>query len=109
MSGEQIIIQVFHGAEGNCATCSGGCQAMGVGVRATTEHIADIFKERYGNRIKVEYIDIFTVNLNTYPRVIAAIKDGFDMPIIAFNGHPRLSGAINMEEMVEVIAELEAD
>ncbi|MGE5380877.1 MAG: hypothetical protein ACM3NT_07380 [Methylocystaceae bacterium] len=109
MSGGQIVIQVFHGAEGNCANCSGGCEAMGVGVQATTEHLADIFRERYGDRIKVDYVDIFTVNLNNYPRVIAAIKDGFDMPIIVFNDHPRLSGAINMADIVEVITEMDAD
>lgn len=103
---EKVFIKVFHGADGNCATCAGGCDAMGVGVKATTEHIADIFKERYGDQVVIEYIDIFTVNLNNYPRVIAAIKDGYDMPIVTFDDHPKLSGAINMEDIVEVLNEL---
>lgn len=106
MSEDQIKIQVFHGADSNCATCVGGCQAMGQGVKATTEHIADLLKERYGSRVSIEYVDIFAVNLNTFPQVIGAIKDGFDMPIITVNGQPRLSAAINLEDIIEVVEEM---
>jgi len=106
MSEHAVNIKVFHGAEGNCSTCTGGCQAMGQGVQKTTEHIADIIKERYGDKVVIEYIDIFTVNLNHYPRVITAIKEGHDMPIITFNEHPRLSAAINLEDIIKVLEEM---
>lgn len=106
MDKEQLLIQVFHGADGNCAACSGGCQAQGQGVRAATEQVATELDARYGSRVRIEYIDIFAVNLNHYPRVIGAIKDNYDMPIITFNEHPRLSGAINLEDIMEVITEM---
>lgn len=106
MSENAIIIQVFNGAEGNCSTCTGGCQASGKGVQKVTGHIADILKERYGNKVTIEYVDIFAVNLNDYPQVIAAIKDGFDMPIITFNENPRLSSAINLEDIIKVLEEM---
>lgn len=106
MNGERVVIKIFYGMDGNCMTCSGGCGAAGKGIEAAAEEIAEKLKGKYGDRVSIELVDVFSVNLNEYPQVIAAIKDGYDMPIITFNDRPRLSAAINLEDIEEILDEM---
>lgn len=103
---DKIIIEVFDGVQmSGCSGCS-GCSAAGIGVKAATEQIASKIKNMYhGQDIEIIYIDTAETGLTNYPAVRQAVNRGYSFPIISLNGVPRLAGAINLEDIKELIDE----
>jgi hypothetical protein len=56
----------------------------------------------YGNGVRVEYIDVFSPRMGQFPlaqRAVFAL--GFELPIVAFDGQPRIAGGISIEMISE--------
>jgi hypothetical protein len=49
----------------------------------------------YGNGVRVEYIDVLSDRMYEFPLVQRAVFGmGFDLPIVAFDGQPRIAGGM---------------
>ncbi len=62
-------------------------------------------KETYGEIITVRYIDTEKVGLQAYPQAARVVQMGYGFPIVAVNGQPRFAGAIDLEQIQDVIKE----
>ena len=52
----------------------------------------------YGDCVKVEYVDVLSPRMAEFPLAHrAAFNLGFDLPIIAFDGQPKIAGGISIE------------
>ena len=52
----------------------------------------------YGNRVSVEYIDVFSPRIHDFPlaqRAVFAL--GVSLPVVAFDGQPRIAGGLPIE------------
>lgn len=58
--------------------------------------------ESYGDRIEVEYIDVFSQRMDDFPLAHRAVfMMNLNLPIIAFDGQPRIAGGISLEMISE--------
>lgn len=62
-------------------------------------------KEIYGKIITVRYIDTEKAGLKSYPLVERVVQMGYGFPIVSVNGQPRFAGAIDLEQIQDVIKE----
>jgi len=54
----------------------------------------------YGDSVSVEYIDVFSVRMEDLPWVQRAIdRLSIPLPIVAFNGEPRIAGGLPIEKI----------
>lgn len=52
----------------------------------------------YGDSVKVDYVDVLSDRMLDFPLVQRAVFGmGFDLPIVAINGQPRIAGGISIE------------
>lgn len=102
----KITIDVYDGPEmSGCSGCS-GCAAGGIGVKAATEQIGIKIKNMYADKdIDINYIDTQEAGLNQYPDVAQVVSRGYSFPVISINGLPRLAGAINLDDIVQLLKE----
>lgn len=102
---DKVAIHVFDGPEmTGCAGCA-GCSAGGIGVKAATEQMAVKLNAIYNDVVEVIYIDTAEKGLTDYPEVAEVISRGYSFPVISLNGLPRLAGALNVEDVKEIIEE----
>ncbi|MBN1139936.1 MAG: hypothetical protein JXM73_25420 [Anaerolineae bacterium] len=56
----------------------------------------------YGDSVQVEYMDIVSERALEFPLVQRAVFGlGFDLPIVAFDGQPRIAGGMSIEMISE--------
>lgn len=106
-----MLVEIFGGTcAGSCATCGGSCSTGGSGpeVEKEADQLAADLKGQYGDKIEVHYIDTDQVGLGSYPKVSRAVQAGFNFPIVAVNGRPRLAGGIDVNSVCEVLEEEQA-
>ena len=54
----------------------------------------------YGDGVGLEYIDVFSLRMGEFPWVQRAIdRLNIPLPIVAFNGEPRIAGGISIEKI----------
>ena len=56
----------------------------------------------YGGDVSVEYIDVLSQRMGEFPlaqRVVFGM--GFNLPIVAFDGQPKIAGGISVEMITE--------
>jgi len=52
----------------------------------------------YGDGVKVEYVDIFSPRMYEFPLARRAVFGmGARLPVVAFDGQPRIAGGISVE------------
>jgi len=52
----------------------------------------------YGDGVLVEYVDIFSTRMHEFPLAQrAAFAMGVSLPVVAFDGQPRIAGGISIE------------
>jgi len=103
-----MLVEVFGGTcSSSCATCGGSCSTGSSGSELEGEigRLASDLKIAYGDKVAVKYIDTDQTGLGGYPMVSRAVQAGYNFPIIAVNGRPRLAGAIDLESLKEILAE----
>lgn len=56
----------------------------------------------YGNSVRVEYVDVFSPRIDDFPMAQRAIfAMNVPLPVIAFDGEPKIAGGISMEMISE--------
>jgi hypothetical protein len=64
--------------------------------------LADRLARYYGDGVRVEYIDFVSERAYEFPLVQRAVFGmGFDLPIVAFDGQPRIAGGMSIEMISE--------
>lgn len=66
------------------------------------------FKEKYGERVVVEFIDVTTKEFDNYPRV-KEIMSKVRLPLTVINGTPRFHGGLSLNMITDSIEGLLAD
>ncbi len=52
----------------------------------------------YGEAVAVEHVDLYGPEMPQYPAVLRLLlRGGVQLPVICFNGEPRLAGGISLE------------
>lgn len=105
---EMTVVEVFGGTcTGSCDTCGGSCSTGGSGpeMEKEADQLANELKGQYGDKVRVQYIDTDQVGLGGYPMVLRAIQSGYNFPIVAVNGKPRLAGGLDFDSVREVLEE----
>ena len=52
----------------------------------------------YGDRVRVEYIDIVSTRMQDFPVAQRAVFGmGVSLPVVAFDGQPRIAGGLSIE------------
>ena len=52
----------------------------------------------YGDKVSVEYIDIFSPRMKEFPLAQRAVFGmGVSLPVVAFDGQPRIAGGLPIE------------
>ncbi|MEQ8175255.1 MAG: hypothetical protein ABRQ26_09325 [Syntrophomonadaceae bacterium] len=104
-----IKVEVFGGTCANsCATCGGSCGTGGSGpeLEKEADQLAADLHGQYGDKVEVRYIDTERVGLANYPLVSRTLQAGYNFPMVAVNGKPRLAGGIDLKSVREVLEEL---
>lgn len=60
----------------------------------------------YGNEVKVEFIDTKKTGLNEHPKIAQIANMGYNFPIVAINGQPRLAGGVDFKAIQGIIDEI---
>lgn len=105
---EITVIEVFGGTcASSCATCGGSCSTGGSGpeVEKEADQLAAELKAQYGEKVDVKYIDTDQAGLNSYPMVSHVVQAGYNFPILAVNGKPRLAGGFDVASVREILEE----
>ncbi len=56
----------------------------------------------YGNSVKVEYVDVFSPRIDDFPMARRAVfAMNVPLPVIAFDGEPKIAGGISIEMISE--------
>ena len=66
------------------------------------------FKEKYGDRVVVEFIDVTTKEFDNYPRV-KEIMSKVRLPLTVINGTPRFHGGLAVNMITDSVEGLLAD
>lgn len=66
------------------------------------------FKEKYGERVVVEFIDVTTKEFDNYPRV-KEIMSKVRLPLTVINGTPRFHGGLSLNMITDSVEGLLAD
>lgn len=61
--------------------------------------------QTYGEKVKVKYVDTREKGLRAYPMIQRLAEAGYPFPIISIGGKPRLAGAIDVEQILSMLAE----
>lgn len=104
-----IIVEVFGGTcASSCATCQGSCSTGGTGpeVEKEANQLAADLKSQYGDKVEVRYIDTDQEGITRYPMVSRAAQAGYNFPMLAVKGKPRLAGGIDLASVREVLEEI---
>jgi len=75
-------------------------------VEEQTDKLNRELKAIYEDKITVKYIDTRTTKLAEYPLISRVIRMGYSFPIVAVNGQPRFAGAIDLEQIKELIIQI---
>jgi len=60
----------------------------------------------YGDGVGVEYIDVISLRMEEFPWVQRAIdRLNLPLPIVAFNGEPRIAGGLPIEKISKELEE----
>ncbi len=105
---ETLLIEVFGGTcSSSCATCGGSCSigSSGPELKREADRLASDLKSQYGDKVDVKYIDTDQVGLGSYPMLSRALQAGYNFPVIALNGKPRLAGGIDLDSVKEILEE----
>lgn len=109
-----ILIEVLQGTQesaGGCSCCSGGCPSAGGGCGADmdyaelTAQMSEEFKNVYGDKVNVKYVDVDKEGLDKYPVMSQVLHMGYPYPITLIDGQPKFAGGIMTKEVKEVIEE----
>jgi hypothetical protein len=63
-------------------------------------------KERYGEKIEVNYVDTERTGFKDYPLIARVIQMGYPFPVIAIDGQPKLAGTIDADQIHEILEEM---
>lgn len=105
---EKISIVVFSG---EVPVMSGGWGVQpGAGCGSTNpkadfEDFAKDVKDKYGEDVTLEYVDIMNDSLENYPQV-KEIMGRFNPPLTVINGEPRFHGGLSVQMISEAIDEM---
>jgi disulfide oxidoreductase YuzD len=78
---DSVIVRVF-GAPTAGACCSSN------GWQEATEWVGGSIRQRFGDRVRVEYIDIFTPEMDTFPDILQSIaREGARLPFVYVGDH----------------------
>ncbi len=61
------------------------------GWREATEWTANVLKKQFGERVRVEYYDLFSAALDGFPQVLELVAQGQAQPPLVFVGDELLS------------------
>lgn len=113
MAQDKVLVEVFNGVSVSGCECSSGSCGSAVcgpvpGLEMATENLRLRLQESHGDAVEVRYIDTTATGLAEFPLVARASAAGYAFPIIAVNGRPVLAGAVDVDEVRKVIAEVTA-
>lgn len=104
MGKQKIMVTVFGE---NAPVSSGygsdtpGCRPLKT-MRDEVEELSRSLKEKFGDRVAVEFIDVNSGEINNHPK-IKEIVNRVKLPITAINGKPRFCGGIALKTITEAI------
>ncbi|MCL5961224.1 MAG: hypothetical protein M1358_18275 [Chloroflexi bacterium] len=111
-----VMVRVFGSdlATGGCG-CGSGCCGSEDEVSALADkpsiekQVRDLgttLARYYGERVRVEYVDVFSAAMSAYPEVTRLIAQRrLPLPLVSVNGEPKLAGGLPLDAITE---ELEA-
>lgn len=105
---QMMLVEIFGGTcASSCATCGGSCSTGGAGpeLEKEAEQLVADLKGQYGDKVEVHYIDTDQAGLGSYPMISRAVQAGYNFPIVAVNGKPRLAGGVDTNSVREVLEE----
>lgn len=57
------------------------------------EELGQAFKEKYGDKVEVNFVDVSTDQINNYPKIME-ILNRVRLPLTVINGEPRFHGGL---------------
>lgn len=99
--GEEKPIQVTIFDDRAAEHCPGGCGD-------SLDFVTSYLKERYGETVEVEYLNLAQPAVRRRNRkILAQIEEqGLLLPLVALNGRLKLSGSVEYRAIVEAIETL---
>lgn len=70
------------------------------------EELAAGLKQAYGDRVQVNYIDTTQTTLSSFPLIARVVQMGYNFPIIAINGQPRMAGGVDINQIKEILDDM---
>lgn len=71
-----------------------------------TEVMAEDLERVFADKVKVEFIDTETVEIEAYPIVPHLLQRGYKFPFTLINGEPKFAGALMISEVKELVEEI---
>ncbi|MEW6182994.1 MAG: hypothetical protein AB1500_07430 [Bacillota bacterium] len=105
MMGQQRIMVAVFGENApvspGCGSDTPGCRPVKT-MRDEVEELSRALKDKFGDRVAVEFIDVNCGEINNHPK-IKEIVNRLKLPITAINGEPRFCGGIALKTIAEAI------
>ncbi|MGI6469682.1 MAG: hypothetical protein GXZ09_03770 [Syntrophomonadaceae bacterium] len=60
----------------------------------------------YGDRVQFACIDTTQTSLDSFPLISRVVQMGYNFPITAINGKPRLAGGIDIDQIKNLLDEI---
>ncbi len=73
----QIAVRVFAAPDASCA--------HGATWSTATRLIGEHLRQRFGDTLLVEHIEVFSPGSFEFPEVLAAVRDGAQLPVVLVN------------------------
>lgn len=108
---ERILVEILQGtapAGGcNCSGCSvsGSCGSA-TDWQAETEKLSEELTSKFGEKVKVDFVDVDKVGLANYPLMSRVLQMGYPYPVTVINGQPKFAGGIMTEDIITAISEI---
>jgi hypothetical protein len=61
--------------------------------------------EKFGDDVIVKYVDTRPSGLGEFPLIAKLVQMGYPFPIVCINGKPRLAGAVDVEQIRELVTQ----
>ncbi|MDD4802236.1 MAG: hypothetical protein PHF24_04755 [Syntrophomonas sp.] len=107
-----VVVEVLNGIQvsGGCSCCSGGCSSESscstpIDYADLTNQMTLDLKNTFGDRVKVNYVDVEQVGLDNYPIMKQILQMGYPYPITLVDGQPKFAGGIMIDEVKGIINE----
>lgn len=67
-----------------------------------TEVVSHLLKNRYGDQVDIEYIDISDDRMDDFPQITEIVRNkNILLPIVAINGEPLWTGGVSYPNIVD--------